>query len=182
MTGKQRHLMKGFLALIVISGGFWMARKTKMFSPHLLHDDYAAIGAAVVAFGYLEHEVLRAAIGLQGGPDAVSEADEVKYLEEGSTLGKRLEYLRQIAKNHDVDAEWFEDFDKKCSEGVKWRNAICHGSWERLQNGRLQVTFYGRGCVKRGHPDVETLTADQIREIAVASFENAKLLAQLHDD
>lgn len=146
-------------------------------SPHLIAEDYRAIGGAVVAFGYLEHELLRAAIGLQGGPDKVSSDDEKRMLDDGSTLGARLQYFGECAKGR-LEEDWLKDFRQKCQEGTRWRNMICHGQWERLPGGKLRVTFYRRGSVKRGHPDIAELSHADLKEIAKATFQNAKLLAQ----
>lgn len=146
-------------------------------SPHLLAADYQVIGEAVAAFGYLEHELLRAAIGLQGGPDKVSSDDEKRMLDDGSTLGTRLEYFCAGAKGR-LEKGWVKDFRRNCQEGTRWRNMICHGQWERLPSGKLRVTFYRRGSVKRGHPDIAELSHSELQGIAEATFKNAKLLAE----
>ncbi len=145
----------------------------------LLDEHYGIIGATVVSFGYLEHEVMRAAIALYGGPDDLT-AEQEKTIEKfiEKPFGKRLEHFCEIAEEKGVDKGWVSDFQSKVAEGIKWRNLICHAQWEYIGKGILRGTFFSRGCVKRGHPDVVKLSKDDLIRIGKSTFDNAQLLAK----
>lgn len=147
--------------------------------PSLLDEHYGVIGAAVVSFGYLEHEVMRAAIALHGGPDDLTTEQEKtieKFIEK--PFGERLKHFCEIAEEKGVDTGWVSDFQTKVAEGIKWRNIICHAQWEHIGEGILRGTFFSRGCVKRGHPDVVELSTDDLIRIGKSTFDNAQLLAK----
>ena len=150
-------------------------------SPLLTIQDNQLIGELVVAFGYLEHELIRAAIGVCGGPDHISEQDNTKIenvLESGAALSGRLEVFCGLARKHKTHSKnVIGNFERDMKEGVKWRNMVCHGLWQRISTGQLRVTFYSKGCVKTGSPSVAAFTQEKLREMTKVTLETAEALS-----
>lgn len=151
--------------------------------PILTSDDNACIGALVVAYGYLEHELIRAAIRVSGGPENISDKDNKKIenvLEDGSALKARLQVFCGLAKKHKaLDCKTIADICENMELGIKYRNMVCHGLWQRLSTGQLRVQFYAKGCVSAGSPEVGLFSQNDLKGIAKVSFDCAKELSEL---
>ncbi len=151
--------------------------------PILTPYDNACIGAVVVAYGYLEHELIRAAISVSGGPKDISDKDNKKIenvLEDGSALKARLQVSCGLAKKYKaLDSNQIADIYKNMELGIKYRNMVCHGLWQRLSTGQLRVQFYSKGCVSAGSPEVGLFSQNDLKGIAKVSFDCAKELSEL---
>lgn len=151
--------------------------------PTLNTEDNNCIGALVVAYGYLEHELIRAAITVSGGPKNISEKDNQKIenvLEDGAGLKGRLQVFCGLARKHKaLTKEEISDLTKNLDLGIKYRNVVCHGLWQRLSNGKLRVSFYQKGCVSSGGPTLGTFTRGDLKGLAQVTFDCAKELSEL---
>lgn len=151
-------------------------------SHHLSSRDYAAIGVAVYSFSQLEHEIVRATIGICGGPKNISDTDKTKIeksLDSGAALHSRVELFCGLARKRNQHTnDEIQEFERKVKEGVFYRNLICHGQWEKVSSDKLKVTFYNKGCVARGYPEIGLFSPEELADMAQLTLGNAELLSK----
>jgi len=152
-----------------------------------LDDDFsveahAALGRLMRTFSILEHEIMRAAIGIIGGPEVIEADDDLKNAVEkaiGASLGGRLKFFSEAHAKSDFDPEWLADFQDKLADGITARNHFAHGIWSELPDGRLKCVFYARGS--KTEPVAERawlLTSATLHKIAASNIKNARILAE----
>jgi hypothetical protein len=145
-------------------------------------EDHQVIGELVVAFGYLEHELIRATIGACGGPEHLSEKDKEKIenvLDAGTPLSGRLSFFCGAARRHAIcSKEIIDRFEREMTQAVKLRNMVCHGYWQRVSDKQLSVTFYSKGCIADGStPIINKFTHHDLKERTELTLKHAMALS-----
>lgn len=144
--------------------------------------DYAVIGMVVSSFSTLEHELVRACIGICGGPKNLSDNDKQKIensLNNGDALHNRIELFCALArKRSEYTADEISQFEENLKEGVVFRNLICHGQWDKVPSGKLRITFYNKGCIFRGHAQIAEFSHNGMTDLAQLTLRNAKILSE----
>jgi len=151
--------------------------------PMLTSEENQHVGALVVAFGCLEHEIIRAAISISGGLQDISAKDEKKIenvLEDGTGLKARLQVFCGLARKHKaMKKNEISDLCDNMEYGISSRNLVCHGLWRRTPEGQLQVTLYDKGCVSRKAPVVGLFSLDDIKGLTKVTLDCAKQFSEL---
>jgi len=142
---------------------------------------YIALGRVLSSFGWLEHELMCAVIGMRGGPDAAEvgsdEERAIKKEIEGS-LGKRIRVFVDTYRTEIGEDNWIGDFEAKLEGALSCRDHFFHGHWQKRDDGWLHCTFFKRDRAA-GEPQ-EIVWRGQhgaLLEIAEANFCNARLLS-----
>lgn len=153
-----------------------------LFDKEFSAESHAALGRVSRTFGILEHEILRAAIGLYGGPGQADSDPNLKKKVDvaiASSLGGRLKLFTEAYTVQNLDDKWLEDFKTKIAQGILARNHFAHGLWSEDQDGRLKCNFFERwGKNEPASEKVWMGTRDSLHQIAEANIDNARLLAE----
>jgi len=145
-------------------------------------EDHQVIGELVVAFGYLEHELIRATIGVCGGPEHLSKRYQKKIenvLDAGAALSGRLSLFCAAARKHAIcSKEIIDRFEREMTQAVELRNMVCHGLWQRVSDKQLSVTFFSKGCVAGGGtPKINKFTHRDLKERTELTLKHAMALS-----
>ena len=117
-------------------------------------EEFAAIGRLVWSFTEFEHVLARTALKLSFDETVANghniDAQVIKIIKQN--LNGRFKCfiaaLRASGQN-DEHSEWISEAESKFKDGLRWRDRICHGRWNRHQDGRLTVRFFDRESVER---------------------------------
>ncbi len=170
---------------------FWSDAKTSRPNPHrqiatpltdkdFSDESYAALGRVMRTFGILEHEIMRAVIGLYGDIANVKNNETKKQFIEnaiGGAFAKRLKAFCEAYETSGGDPEWLANFEEKMHEGISARNHFLHGQWTEETDGKLKCVFFKSG--KKNKPPEEIVwfgSREALAEIAETNMRNAKTL------
>jgi hypothetical protein len=116
--------------------------------------EFAAIGRLVWSFTVLEHELARAAMKLRVESGLVNntqpvDAQIVKVIT-GSLKGRFDSFVAAMkaADHNSENGEWIMEAEAKFKDGLNWRDRVCHGKWDRHEDGRLTILFHNRESIE----------------------------------
>jgi hypothetical protein len=117
-------------------------------------EEFAAIGRLVWSFTVIEHELARAGMKLRFDEAVVNgdtiDAQITKIIKEN--LNGRFKCFIAALKasdQNDEHSEWISKAESRFKDDLRWRDRVCHGRWNRHQDGRLTVRFFDRESVER---------------------------------
>lgn len=154
---------------------------TSLTNKDFSDESYAALGRVMRTFGILEHEIMRAAIGLTGDTEVIeSDHDKKSAIENaiGGAFAKRLKAFCEAYETSGGDPEWLTNFKEKMREGISARDHFVHGQWSEELGGKLKCVFFKRG--KKNKPPEEMVwfgSRQALAEIAETNMRNAKILS-----
>ena len=127
------------------------------------------LGRAVATFGFLEDQIPRFLLALEGSRDAKEYTEDEVEKWVGSlerSLSDPLGPLvRRVKRAVERDARIAEEngveFIGRLQKLSEWRNALCHGAWVRFdRSGRAQLRHFSR----RGKKEVMQLCNELSKE------------------
>jgi hypothetical protein len=131
--------------------------KLPEYFPTHRHDElfWAALGRTVATFGFLEDVLARAIFAVTATKRFSVSEPPVSYDAWQKTLEKALtdtldplidKFSAEIRSHENNICENLDEFLKELRDCAKFRNVICHGSWQPPdENGRSVPFFVGRG-------------------------------------
>ncbi|MFT4014732.1 MAG: hypothetical protein QM682_15325 [Paracoccus sp. (in: a-proteobacteria)] len=110
----------------------------------LTEKQYTAIGYIVRSFSVLERAMGVAALDILAWPNPLDEEPPQAKEICKATFQKRLKLFLSHYRARIRSDQWSNEFEYGVSDLGRWRDGVCHGIWEFLDQDTMRLTFFDR--------------------------------------